>query len=85
MSSPNRGALIRVAKGLGPLLDELVLVGGQVAELLITDPGATRVRPTDDVDVISAVTGRIGYQRIANQLRALGFKEDATPGAPVCR
>lgn len=42
MNSPNRDALLRVARGLGALLDELVFVGGQVAELLITDPGATR-------------------------------------------
>jgi hypothetical protein len=85
VSSPNRAALLRVAKGLGPLREELAFVGGQVAELLITDPAATRVRPTDDVDVISAVTGRRGYQRIADRLRALGFQEDATPGAPICR
>jgi predicted nucleotidyltransferase len=85
MISPNRDALIRVAKGLGPLLDELVFVGGQVAELLITDAGATRVRPTDDVDTISAVTGRTGYERLANRLRGLGFVEDASPGAPICR
>lgn len=65
--------------------EEVVFVGGQVAELLITDPGATRVRPTDDVDVISAVAGRTGYERMAERLRALGFKEDASPGAPVCR
>jgi predicted nucleotidyltransferase len=71
--------------GLGPLLDELVFVGGQVAELLITDPGATRVRPTDDVDTICAVTGRTGYQRLAERLRALGLVEDTTPGAPICR
>lgn len=85
MNSPNRDALIRVARGLGPLLDELVFVGGQVAELLITDPGATRVRPTDDVDTICAVSGRIGYQRLSTQLRGLGFVEDTSPGAPVCR
>ncbi len=36
----------------GPLRDEVVLVGGQVAELLITDAAAVRVRPTSDVDVI---------------------------------
>jgi predicted nucleotidyltransferase len=85
VNSPNRDALLRVALGLGPLLDELVFVGGQVAELLITDPGATRVRPTDDVDTICAVTGRVGYQRLGKQLRRLGFVEDKSPGAPVCR
>jgi len=85
VNSPNRDTLLRVARGLGPLLDHLVFVGGQVAELLITDPGATRVRPTDDVDTICAVTGRRGYRRLGNQLRERGFVEDSSPGAPVCR
>lgn len=39
MISPNRDALVRVANGLGPLLDRLVFVDGQVAELLVTDVG----------------------------------------------
>jgi hypothetical protein len=43
--SPNRELLLRVARRLGPVLDELVFVGGQVAELLVTDPAAVRVRP----------------------------------------
>ncbi len=85
MTSPNRDALMRVARALGPLRDELVFVGGHVAELLITDPGATRVRPTDDVDAICAVTSAVEYHRLAERLRGLGFTEDQTPGAPVCR
>lgn len=43
------------------LLGELVFVGGQVAELLVTDPAAVRVRPTDDVDVVVPVTTRTEY------------------------
>jgi hypothetical protein len=35
-----------------------VFVGGQVAELLVTDPAAVRVRPTDDVDVVVPITTR---------------------------
>jgi hypothetical protein len=85
VTSPNRPALLRVAKGLRTLLDELVFVGGQVAELLITDPGATWIRPTDDVDVICAVAGGTGYHRLAERLRAHGCVEDATVGAPICR
>ncbi len=56
--SPNRDRLLRTARLLRPLLGELVFVGGQVAELLVTDPAAVRVRPTDDVDVVVPITTR---------------------------
>jgi hypothetical protein len=39
-ASPNRAVLERIARRLGPLLDEVVFVGGQVAELLVTDSAA---------------------------------------------
>jgi hypothetical protein len=83
--SPNRELLLRVARRLGPVLDELVFVGGQVAELLVTDPAAVRVRATDDVDVVVEVTTRTGYHRLGERLRTLGFREDTSPGAPLCR
>jgi hypothetical protein len=37
---------------LGPLLDELVFVGGCATGLLITDPASGGIRPTIDVDTI---------------------------------
>jgi hypothetical protein len=77
--------LARAAHRLGPLLEQVTFVGGQVAELLITDPAAARIRPTDDVDVIVAVTTRSAYDRLGARLRAVGFQEDRTPGAPLCR
>jgi len=83
--SPNRRMLERAAHRLGPLLEQVVFVGGQVAELLITDPAAARIRPTDDVDVLVAVTTRSAYDRLGARLRAVGFQEDRTPGAPLCR
>jgi hypothetical protein len=52
VSSPNRDALVRLARLLGPLADELVFVGGRVADLLVTDPVGLRVRPTDDTDCV---------------------------------
>jgi hypothetical protein len=85
VSSPNRDSLVRVARALGPLLPELTFVGGQVAELLVTDPAATRVRPTDDVDVVTLAAGRVAYHALGERLRTLGFREDTTPGAPLCR
>lgn len=84
-ASPNRPLLERAATRLRPVLDELVFVGGHVAELLVTDPAATRVRPTDDVDVIVGVTTRGQYHRWEERLRALGFSPDTRPAAPICR
>jgi predicted nucleotidyltransferase len=85
MTSPNRPALVRIARALGPLRGEVVLVGGQVAELLVTDPAAVRVRPTDDVDVICEVATASAYDHLSERLRDLGFRELMTPGAPLCR
>lgn len=62
--SPNRSALIATARALGPLRKEMVFLGGQVAELLITDPASVRIRPTDDVDAIVAVATRTAYFRL---------------------
>lgn len=77
--------LVAVARRLDPLLDDLVFVGGQVAELLITDPAAVRIRGTDDVDVIVKATTRTQYETFSEKLRALGLRLDTSEGAPVCR
>jgi hypothetical protein len=83
--SPNRELLEAVARRLGPLLTEVVLVGGQVAELVITDPAAVRLRPTTDVDAVIDVTTRSRLAALEERLRALGFRNDIAPGAPICR
>jgi predicted nucleotidyltransferase len=83
--SPNRDRLLRTAWLLRPLIGELVFVGGQVAELLVTDPAAVRVRPTEDVDVIVPVTTRTAYHALQMRLMALGFTPDQRADAPVCR
>ena len=85
MRTPNRQVLEAVARQLGPLLGEVVFVGGQVVELLLTDPTVVRVRYTHDVDVICRVATRAQYVRLADHLRTLGFSEDVFEGAPICR
>lgn len=84
LSSPNRHLLKAVATRIQPLLGELVFVGGQIVELYLTDPAAIRIRPTRDVDVVLAGT-RLQYHRTEARLRELGFKNDRTEGAPICR
>lgn len=82
---PNVVRLHRVAAQLGPLCDELVFVGGAVTQLLITDPAASPVRPTLDVDAIVAVASRPDYWRLEQRLHERGLRPDERPGAPLCR
>jgi hypothetical protein len=83
-TSPNTHILESVAARIAPLLDEVVFVGGQVVELLLTDPAAIRIRATTDVDVVVMGT-RAEYHRMEEKLRVLGFLNDQSEGAPVCR
>lgn len=84
-SSPNRERLVRTARRIRPLLTDVVFVGGQMVELLVTDPAAVRMRPTDDVDVVVPVTTRTAYRQLQQQLAELGFRPDMRDGAPICR
>ena len=83
--SLNRDRLVRTARVLKPLLGEFVFVGSQVAELLVTDAAAVRVRPTDDVDVVVSGTTRGAYHDLQMRLITLGFAPDQRSGAPICR
>jgi predicted nucleotidyltransferase len=69
---------------LGPLLDEVVFVGGATVHLWITEPGAPPTRATEDVDVVCEVATRVKYHRLGDRLRERGLQE--AMGAPVvCR
>ncbi len=69
---------------LGPLLEEVVFVGGATVHLWITEPGAPPTRATEDVDVVCEVASRVKYHRLGDRLRERGFQE--AMGAPViCR
>jgi hypothetical protein len=85
MQNPNLNLLLETAHRLRPLLDEVVFVGGCTTALLVTDPGAEAVRPTYDVDVIVEITSYADYAVFSERLRALGFQEDSSEGAPLCR
>ena len=79
-------AMIRhVAARLGHLRERVVFLGGAATALLITDEAAPDVRVTVDVDVIVEIVSRGDYYRLAESLRAAGFSEDSSEGAPVCR
>ncbi len=85
MSESNLDQLIEAAEALRPLLAELVFVGGCVTGLLTTDEAAGAPRTTVDVDAIAEITSYAEYAKFGERLRALGFSEDTSEGAPLCR
>lgn len=85
MPRSNLEQLVAAASTLRPLLGEVVFVGGAVTSVLVTDEGAGAPRPTLDVDAIAEISSYAQYAAFGERLRALGFSEDTTEGAPVCR
>ena len=69
----------------GSLADEMVLLGGCATGLLISDPAASTIRATRDVDTIVDVSSRADYYQLVEKLKQRHFKEDTSDGAPVCR
>jgi hypothetical protein len=72
------------AAALGPLLDEVVFLGGASIHLWVSDPAAPATRATNDVDVISAITTRVGYYKLGERLMDRGFQE-ASDSQVICR
>ena len=83
--NPNAHLLLSAVQKLVPLLDQIAFVGGCVAGLLITDPGAAPVRPTVDVDAIVEVASYAELMALEARLHQLGFQQPHLEGAPVCR
>jgi hypothetical protein len=86
-ASPGQiAALLKVARGLDDLREEVVFIGGIVAGLLVTDPGADEARPTLDVDLVVEVTSKVDYyETLRGRLLSRGFREDTRERAPLCR
>lgn len=85
-NDPNVVMLEQVARSLGPeLCSQFVFVGGAAAGLLITDLALPAIRRTDDVDIVTNAEALADYYRFEEQLRGLGFEQDQSPDAPVCR
>jgi predicted nucleotidyltransferase len=83
--NPNIEILELAIVQLGELADEMVFVGGCATGLLITDPAAPPIRVTKDVDAIVQVASIVSYYQLSDKLRAKGFSEDMSDGAPICR
>jgi predicted nucleotidyltransferase len=72
------------ATALGPLLNDVVFLGGASIHLWLSDPGAPDTRATEDVDVISDITSLTSYYKLGERLRARGFSE-ASDSRVICR
>lgn len=77
--------VVRAAGSLGNLCQEVAFLGGATTALLLTDPAAESIRPTLDVDVIVEAASRSDYYALEEQLRDLGFRNDQSEDAPICR
>jgi hypothetical protein len=72
-----------VHNALGELADRFFFVGGATVSLY-TDRMAEEVRPTDDVDILIELTGRVNYAELEEQLRSKSFQNDIASGV-ICR
>lgn len=85
MPADNIEMLKTVADGLEELKDEIVFVGGAVAELYADDPALSDIRPTQDVDCTIELSSYKELTELEEALRAKGFENDNSQGAPICR
>ncbi|WP_428605005.1 hypothetical protein [Sedimenticola sp.] len=85
VQNPNLEIIELAVTRLGALAEEMVFVGGCATGLLITDVAAPPIRVTRDVDTIVQVATLAEYLQLSDRLRQLGFREDTSEGAPLCR
>ncbi len=74
---------VSVVRGLGPLAEEVVFVGGSAVGLLLDDPGASQNRLTNDVDCLIETVTRQQFYAFDTKLKSRGFSPD--PQGPICR
>jgi len=53
-----------IADGLEELKEEVVFVGGAVAELYADDPASSDIRPTLDIDCVIKLNSRLEYAKL---------------------
>lgn len=85
MRAVDLAAVQEVAKQLDKLGEPYALTGGVVVGFLLDHPELVDLRPTNDVDAITAVTTYAGQAQMEARLRALGFAHDVSEDAPTCR
>ena len=73
MTHKNIEMLQTVANGLGELKDNMIFVGGSVAELYANNPAVSEIRPTLDVDCVIELRSKTAHAKLEDELRAKGF------------
>jgi hypothetical protein len=76
-----------VAHALCELKEQVVFVGGSVTELYADNPELSDIRPTIDVDCVMdlQIVTYLDYSNLEERLRKLGFQNDMSENAPICR
>ncbi len=82
---PDVASVEVVAAAPGELCDELVLVGGCAASLLIDSATAPPPRVTYDIDVVAVVAALRDQHALERRLAERGLTRDVSPDAPICR
>ena len=79
MADPNRALFESVVRLLAPVLDELVFLGGCTTGLFITDPAASGIRPTRDVDAIVDVASYAKYTALSLRVEVIQLTPYSLP------
>jgi len=87
MAVSNLAMIKQIAHALDDLKEKMVFVGGSVAELYADFPEISDIRPTIDVDCVVdiQISTYLDYSKLENKLRKLGFQNDTSENAPICR
>lgn len=79
----NIAVVAEVAKALKDLKQNMVFVGGAVVSLYTDDPAADEIRPTKDIDLTVNILNLNHWEKIQDELSALGFYPDPF-GHAIC-
>jgi hypothetical protein len=85
MNSKYHSFISKVNQALLKMEHSYAFVGGMAVGLYETRELEVDLRPTEDLDCVVGVTTRGKYFLLQEHLRAIGFTEDTSDGAPICR
>ena len=81
----NDERILNIATALEELNDEVVYVGGSVAQYYSKDAASHKLQTTFDVDCVIDISTYDEYNEFQERLYRKKFRNDHSEGAPVCR